>query len=453
VSATAISNERPAALQRPSAYDPLDPLWVLNGLAGDVTRFAESYLDFAESFGRHRVCSADQAVEALQLVEQVRRMADVIAVQVLDDVVESRVADGHGHSSVRAMYDAVNKQSGRDLYGMEQVRKMFRSCELLQSAAYEADLSWEHLRLLGRVFSNRRVRAAFIDQQGWFLNKAARFDFRRFELLVNRWEEVNDEDGPEPSDAHERRNASATQDLFTKNWQRRSTHGPLVGAAMAEIEAAYVQAEFEKDWEAAKAKHGDAVCVDLLARTDAQRRADAIAQIYADAAANTAGSAPFNFVHNIVWTAAEYEEMLRRYHGAARRQRDAATAGCTTIDGRPLDSNEAFIDSLTSAFRRVVVDARGVTIDLGEQRFFTGLSRTALHIPHDECEWIGCHVPSSRCQADHVKPKSMGGPTDQVNGAILCQRHNRHKERGYTVWRDATSGRLRIMSPAGTEIT
>ena len=204
--------------------------------------------------------SADDAVEALQIAEFLRRSADAITVQVMDDVAGSSVVDEHGHASVRAMYDTATSQSSRDLYGLEQVRKMFRKCPDIKAAAYNADLSWEHLRLLARVYANRRVRSAFIDQQGWFLRKAGRFDFRRFEILVNRWEEVSDPDGPEPDDAFVKRTASATQDHFSRAWHRTSTHSPQIGAAMADVENVYIEAEFAKDWEAAKAIHGDKTC-------------------------------------------------------------------------------------------------------------------------------------------------------------------------------------------------
>lgn len=430
---------------------PVDRVQELRWLSADVDQFLNADDPDDEPTGP-RFANAEDAVEALQIAEFLRRAADAITVQVMDDAIESRVTDEHGHSSVRAMHDAATKQSGRDLYGLEQVRKMFRKCEDLGAAARNGDLSWDHLRLLARVYSNRRVRRAFIDQQGLFLRKATRFDFRRFEIIVNRWEEVNDPDGPEPNDEFLKRTASAVQDHFSKTWHRRSTHGPLVGAAMADVENAYVEAEFAKDWEAAKAIHGDETCKAHLARTDAQRRADAQAQIYADAAANPNSSMPFNFVHHIVCSLEVYLEMARRYQGAAPRPFNLETFRCETSDGRQLDPAETFMDSLSSPFRRVIVDAKSVVLDVSERRFFTGIARTALQISHDECEWPGCHVPASRCQGDHIRSKANGGPTTQVNGSILCQRHNRHKERGYTVWRDPATGELHITTPRGSPI-
>jgi len=375
-----------------------------------------------------RYLCAESAVEGLRLAEQLRRLADVIAVDTLNLVTDSRVVHDHGHCSAKAAYGAVTHQSGRDLHGLEQVRKMLVRCQHLHGAAHSGRLSWDHLRLLGRVYANQRVRLAFVDQQRWILRKAKRFDFRRFEIIMNRWVNVNDPDGGDPNHGHQNRTATSVQDHFSGAWQRRATHGPLVGAAMREIEDAYIDAEFAKDWETAKATHGDDTCKDHLARTDAQRRADAVAQIYADAANNPNKSVGFNFVHNIVWDADTYFEMFRRHTGATARPFNLDTFRCETINGVQLETNEAFLDSITSPLRQVLIDAKRVVIDMSERRFFTGIARTALQLSHDECEWPGCHVPSTRCQGDHITPKARGGPTEQENGATTPhQNTNRHR--------------------------
>ena len=126
---------------------------------------------------------------------------------------------------------------------------------------------------------------------------------------------------------------------------------------------------------------------------------------------------------------------------------------CETTDGHQLEPNEAFLDALVNGVRRVVVDAKGVVIDMSQKRFFTGFARVALQIAHSECEWPGCHIPASRCQADHTTSHARGGPTTQQNASLFCKRHNRHKERGYTVWRDQQTGQIRIITPSGYEIT
>ena len=175
-------------------------------------------------------------------------------------------------------------------------------------------------------------------------------------------------------------------------------------------------------------------------------------QIFCDAAANPKSSARGKIVHNIVWEAGTYEEMIRRYAGADPAPLDPDTYRCSTIDGDPINPTEAFIDSLTGAIRRVVIDARGVVIDMGDARLLTGLARQAMQMTHDECDWVACHLPMSACQADHLVPHAEGGPTNQENTRGFCKHHNRTKERGYTVWRDKITGEIHIITPGGEQI-
>lgn len=428
--------------------------------AGTVQPSRSENLAMAELYVRRALgCEQEvfstpaQAKAAAQLVERVRRMVFGLSVATLHDMAESRICDQHGHTSAKVMYSAVNKQSGRDLYGLEQVRKMFDRCARIFKAARKGRLSEDHLRLMARVYANRRVRKAFVSQQSWFLKKARRFNFKEFEILVDRWVQVHDDDGSDPNAAHQNRCANIVHDVFSDSFTVSSTQGPLAGAAMQQIFGAYVQAEFAKDWEASHAIHGDQTSVDRLSRTHQQRSADALAQIFTDAAANANSAMPVNYVHNIVWSASTFEEMARRHAGYRPQPFDLDDYRCETIDGVPLEPNETFLDALMSPLRRIVLDAIGVVIDKSEQRFFTGLARTALQIAYPGCVWPGCNVPASRCQADHMQAKCRGGPTTQENGTLFCGRHNRHKERGYAVWRDPTTGQIRISSPAGEEIT
>ncbi len=431
----------------PGAHEPAAP-----SRAALIAQ-AAALLDQALVADQQLFADAAAAKVAAVEVERLRRLSVVAATQVLHDMVQSRICDEHGHVSAKIMYAAVNSQSSRDVYRLEQARRMFDKCGRVFKEARRCRLSEDHISLLARVFANQRVRDAFLNQQSWFIKKARRFDFKAFEILVARWVEVNDPDGSDPNKAHEQRHARSVQDLFGLGFEFTCGQAPLVGAAMNEILAAYVDAELAKDWEAARALHGDAACKDNLARNDRQRRADAFAQIFADAAANPNSSMPLNFVHLVVWSQSTIEEMARRHAGYLPRPFDLDEFRCETIDGAPLEPNETFLDVLMNPLRRVVLDAKGVVIDISEKRFFTGLARTALQVSHPGCDWPGCNVPASKCQADHTTPKNRGGPTTQSNGTLFCGRHNRHKERGYTVWRDPTTGQIRISTPSGEEIT
>jgi hypothetical protein len=57
----------------------------------------------------------------------------------------------------------------------------------------------------------------------------------------------------------------------------------------------------------------------------------------------------------------------------------------------------------------------------------------------------------SRCQIDHVRPAARGGPSNQLNGLPACHRHNRLRERGYTVARQS-DGNILIATPNGDPV-
>ena len=307
--------------------------------------------------------------------------------------------------------------------------------------------------LLGRVFANPRVRGAMEGRQEWFLERAATLSYPRFQQRVLEWERIIDEDGPEPPGERAARNRSATlnQDPVDLIWDLHAKFTSVDGAFVDEVHRAYCQALFEQDWAEAKARVGDTVCMADLCRTPAQRRSDAWVQITADAAANTDGMAPLTITHGIEWSASTYEEMARRFAGAAPQPFDVDDYKCESINGHPLDPTEAFANSIVNKIRRVVIDASGVVIDQGRARSFTGAAREAVRITGRQCYWIGCWLPATSCETDHLHDHAKGGRTNPGNGAPACGMHNRWKQKGFTVWRDDT-GQIRIQRPDGTEI-
>ena len=63
----------------------------------------------------------------------------------------------------------------------------------------------------------------------------------------------------------------------------------------------------------------------------------------------------------------------------------------------------------------------------------------------------GCGRPAAWCEADHITPWAAGGTTSIVNGGPMCPKHNRMRNRGYTVWRDP-NGMFHTYHPDGHEI-
>ncbi len=128
---------------------------------------------------------------------------------------------------------------------------------------------------------------------------------------------------------------------------------------------------------------------------------------------------------------------------------------CSDLDGRPIDPTEAAGYALLhNHIRRVVLGKDGVVLDMGrKRRVFTGARHTAVLLSKDTCCWPGCNAPASTCQADHLLPWAHPdeGRTDPGNGAPTCGKHNRFRNHGFTVHRDA-DGALHVHRPDGTRI-
>jgi hypothetical protein len=151
-----------------------------------------------------------------------------------------------------------------------------------------------------------------------------------------------------------------------------------------------------------------------------------------------------------VQDAAERER--ERWRRRARRRVDPRWRRCETIDGHPVPAGDIIRAMIRGQVRRVVRDDAGVVIHLGRRRrLFTGNARAAVLLASTSCIWPGCNRPTTQCQADHLTDWQHLGTTDPDNGAPLCARHNRFKNRGFTTQRD-DEGSWHTLRPDGTEI-
>ena len=174
-------------------------------------------------------------------------------------------------------------------------------------------------------------------------------------------------------------------------------------------------------------------------------------------------AAAYRLVHHYGWTDMIFTHLSARVPGPEHHflinpfgmMFDEVTASDLVkidLDGNVIHAPSAIVDLVHGAFRRVVQNAAGVTIDLSENaRLFTGLARLGVELQADECFWPGCHKPTSRCQIDHTRPAARGGPTTQSNGLPACIRHNLIKEAGYTVTR-RHDGSIHILTPDGETV-
>ena len=263
-------------------------------------------------------------------LESAARQVDAARIKLLGEVERRGFHYEDGHASAKVMMRHVARLSGPEATNRERCRRMFGDLDVIAEShrsSHPGGIGIDQVRLLARVWSNKRVRDAMSDREEWFLELAQRLPYPRFEAKVRRWESLTDQDGAAPPNdrTYENRNAQMVQNHFDLSWDQQGRYSALDGAVMNDVFKAYVEAEWQIDWAEAKAKFGDAASTADLARTDAQRRADATKQIYADAADNPDGAMPAGFVHSIVWSKSAYEEMASRFDGnraqASRRRR------------------------------------------------------------------------------------------------------------------------------------
>ena len=422
--------------------------------AGDVVLVGLS--DAVDAVVGSGLCPASgkDAAGVLRALERESRRLQAAAVEVMNQIDQAAMFRVDGHANVKVQARHVARLSNGEANARAKTMRMLRSLPAIKAAFTAGQIGVDQVQLLARVYGNGRVRGAMELRQGRFIEQAVVLGFSSFETRVREWERLIDEDGPEPEGerTHQRRNASLLQDPIDKSWELVAKCAALQGATMHDIYGHYIDAEWRIDWDKAVDLYGDAASVADMERTAAQRRADALFRIFQDATRAQDSAVAPGFCHNIVWSADTYTEMLERVAGADPEPIDPDSYTCRTIDGVPLDANEAIVNSITNTFRRIVVDAAGVTLDMGHKRRFTGALRDAIFIQSNRtCIWPGCEVPASDCEADHVVEHSRGGRTNPGNGAPLCGMHNRLKQRGFTTHRDPT-GTWHTHRPDGTQI-
>jgi hypothetical protein len=78
---------------------------------------------------------------------------------------------------------------------------------------------------------------------------------------------------------------------------------------------------------------------------------------------------------------------------------------------------------------RIVYDPPNRRMEASYKRSFVGAVRRIIEARDRHCQHeSGCDVRASRCDVDHVVPRSTGGITCICNGRLLCPAHNRIPE-------------------------
>jgi hypothetical protein len=285
---------------------------------------------------------------------------------------------------------------------------------------------------LARV-DTERTAEKLEEGEPYLVEHAAADDFATFERILRAWKLAADPDGPEPRVPRRRFDLRRGPD---GEWEGRLFAPADEGAAIDAALAPFERIEWQRDWDEARRIHGVNASAHHLPRTASERRLAALHALVSRGAGSPDGTREPKPLVNIVVTQAAFERALAQAAGLPVDPLDPTKAhefDCRLIDGTPIDAETMLRHALTGFVRRVVIQSPGIITDIGRrQRLFTGPMRHAILslVPH--CGFPGCTVPARNCEVDHRHRWRHGGLTEPHNGAPLCDRHQKLKERGFT---------------------
>ena len=291
--------------------------------------------------------------------------------------------------------------------------RALRHMGLVEAAWLAGDLGEAHVRLLAGARTPATAEFFARDEE-MLVEQAGVLRYGHFARCLAYWGQLADPEGTDRS-AEARHNARRLHlsPTFDGSWALDGLLDPISGAIVAKALGHIERELFEADWAEARARLGDEVRAGDLARTPAQRRADALVEMARRAMAVPAGGRLPEPLFSVL---VGYETFAGRICELANR---AVVA--------PADLARWMGDAWVE---RVVFDGPSRVKDVGvRRRLFAGASRRAVEVRDKECFHDYCEAPAEDCEIDHVVPWAAGGPTTEANGRAACGFHNRERHR------------------------
>jgi Domain of unknown function (DUF222) len=398
--------------------------------------------------------TVEDAAQYAGLVEQAARKIDALTVAVIDSVGASGLHREDGFSTVQSWNAFVCRTSRGETIRRAGLASMFREFPQTGDAYRAGQIGREQLSTLLNTYRIKRCRPQFGESLDMLMEDERRLTAKEFGNVVKHWTRLADADGTRQKDqtTHEFRDFRIFEN-FDNGFSLQGAFGGLQGATIRELFERFLIVERLADWEEARAIHGDQTNQSHLARTEAQRRADALEAALLQASATLPNANLPEPSVNIAMSPDMFEHglaTLTNTQPVPFDPRNYRNIRCETFGGTQLDPADAVTAAIKGHMRRVVYTTPEASISQ-KGRFFTGGLRQLLNVIDPSCQWAGCNIPAHHCQADHTVPWHAGGQTRVSNGKPLCQKHNRLKEHGYRTWRDP-NGQWHIQRPDGTHI-
>lgn len=392
--------------------------------------------------------------EHLRAIDHDRRRAEAQAARFMNQVERTGGYAADGHRSAKAWGRATCNWSSAETARIVKTGRMFARFPSAAAAAAEGKLGVAQMHALSQLVANPRVGEYLPGAESALVEPAMTLDYDDYVSLLVQWESIADEDGAHGDHERAHRERNAHLSIVGEKMFLDASGGVVQGVAMRAIFDAFCHSEFVADWEAGVAQHGPLMSKDLMARTDGQRRFDALQAIFAAAAVSEKSPTGGEPVVNLLVGQEFFEHHLRRALGDFPPPLDPnnPTHRCETADGVPVDPHHMLMAATIGHVRRIVLDSKGIPVNVGRKaRLFTGPLRDIVLMMSRRCTYPGCNRPGYQCEADHTVPFASLGPTATYNANPKCKHHNLWRTRGYTARRDS-SGQWHHYRPDGTEI-
>jgi hypothetical protein len=254
-----------------------------------------------------------------------------------------------------------------------------------------------------------RTEASMARDEAMLVAQAKELGFEDFSRALAYWKQLADPDGAEGSE-EEKKNARNVflESSYSGMWLGQMTLDPVSGSIVSNELNRLEHALFEADCAEAKERLGRVARIDELARTSAQRRADALVEM-----ATRSRSAPADGIRPapLFSVFVGYETI----HGRICELENGTVLHPSALT--PWMDSAYFERAIFSLSNRIDVSVRA--------RLFTGGTRRAIELRDRICTHPHCYEPAESCQVDHIETYAEGGLTTQENGRLLCGFHNR----------------------------
>ncbi|MHB1582838.1 MAG: HNH endonuclease signature motif containing protein, partial [Acidimicrobiales bacterium] len=258
----------------------------------------------------------------------------------------------------------------------------------------QGDIGTAQFATIGAL-RNERTEEALSRDEALLVDVAGRLRFADFARAAAYWAQLADPDGAEEAAEARRvaRGLHLSQSL-DGTWLGSLTLGPIAGTIVADELDRLEHLLFCDDWARAKESLGTDPGPNDLARTPAQRRADALVEMATRSkVAKESATRPAPLFSVLV----DYDTLCGRVLELA--------AGTVLAPGELVPwLTEADLErAVFSAPTRVEVSATA--------RLFTGATRRAIELRDRRCTHPYCDRPAAECEVDHIVPYAQGGPT------------------------------------------